>query len=1313
VLVLALGPSQVPGANAHKRPTGGVASSAGATFGFERWGVGGMDVALADGTATGMDAYVPRVVVDWLRDTPRARWQELDATLVFVDISGFTRLSERLARAGTIGAEELTDTITACFTALLAIAYAEDGSLLKFGGDALLLLFTGDEHPARAARAAVGMRRGLRELGKLETSAGPVKLKMSIGLHSGTIHLFLVGDTHRELVIAGPGATATVTMEGAASAGQILVSPATAARLEPATIGAELGPGFLLRTAPTGTGDAERQKRRPASPALLERAVPLALRSHLSTGRRDAEHRRVTIAFLKFGGVDELLRTRGAADTAAALHATIETVQQVVDGHGITFLGTDIDAGGGKILLASGAPTSGGNDEERMLLALRDIVDGAPPLPLRIGVHTGPVFAGDVGPRYRRAYTVMGDAVNLAARVMSRSSPGEVLATDDVLDHSRTLFETAQLEPFMVKGKSQPVVASTVGPVRGSRVSGSRIELPLVGRDAELAAFEEVLEGVRAGTGRLVRITGEVGLGKSRLLAAFRERAADLEQHQLTCELHRASTPYGAARKLFRPLLGIRADADPVTAGQQLSTLLETELPSLVDWAPLLAIAFGAELPATAATADLDPQYVRPRLHAAVAELLTWRWPRPVLLTVEDAQWMDEASVDLLRAISGRLDQRPWGICITRREAADDEEATSIALTLPLQPLDESSTMALAVLATAEAPLPAHEMVTLVERSGGNPLFLEELVTAAREAGSIDRLPDSIEALTTARIDRLPQRDRHVLAQVSVLGQRFPIHLAAAVLPPEDGDEVWDRLAAFLERDGETVRFRHALTRDVAYGSLRYRLRRELHAKVGDVIADGSGKAEEQAALLSFHYFHAQRHEEAWRYSLIAADRAKAVYANAEAASFLERAIAAARGVEDLPPLDLCGAHERLGDVRDHLGTYREAAAAYRMARRLLPPDPVDEARLMLKQARAHGKLNRYSQAARWVRRGLQLLADESDRRAGQQRAHLQVAYAKYCVDEGRQRLAIRWCRRAIEEATEHGEREALAQAYVILGWVHFNLGQPEASQEFERALSIFEELGDLPGQMKVTNNLAGIAYIEGRWDEMRQRLLRTLETCQRIGFQAMVADTQINLGILLCDQGRLDDAAERFVAASRIYQAGGDRSSIAEAQSNLARVAARSGRVDEARTLVEAARTSFEELGAELQIIDTLAVSSECELLEGNASRASVVIDEALARDRGLGGISAQSSLLHRLRGYALLARGELAAAREALEESLAVGRTRAMDYDVALASLALVQLAAKDARFAEGLPIDELRAESARILERLEVEHTPAFPV
>jgi class 3 adenylate cyclase len=196
--------------------------------------------------------YLPRLLLQWLAEEPDATSRELDGTVVFVDISGFTKLSERLAKSGRMGAEELAEAIGSCFARLLAVAYGNGGGLLKFGGDALLLLFTGTDHALKGARAAVGMRRALREIGKLETSGGRVQLRMSVGLHSGTFHLFLVGGSHREFMITGPGATQTAAMEGTAEAGEILVSPATAALLPAKVIGAAKGPGFLLRGDPGG-----------------------------------------------------------------------------------------------------------------------------------------------------------------------------------------------------------------------------------------------------------------------------------------------------------------------------------------------------------------------------------------------------------------------------------------------------------------------------------------------------------------------------------------------------------------------------------------------------------------------------------------------------------------------------------------------------------------------------------------------------------------------------------------------------------------------------------------------------------------------------------------------------------------------------------------------------------------------------------------------------------------------------------------------------------------------------------------------------
>jgi class 3 adenylate cyclase len=190
--------------------------------------------------------YVPRLVVGWLRDAPEASVREFEGTLAFVDISGFTRLSERLAKKGKVGAEALTDQINESFAQLMAEAYDYGGGLLKFGGDALLLWFEDPGHQVRACRAAAGMRRLLRRIGHVDTVAGSVVLRLSVGVHSDTFQFFLVGESHRELVVTGPAATQTVLMESFARAGQIVISERTATAIPRRHRGQERGSGRLL-----------------------------------------------------------------------------------------------------------------------------------------------------------------------------------------------------------------------------------------------------------------------------------------------------------------------------------------------------------------------------------------------------------------------------------------------------------------------------------------------------------------------------------------------------------------------------------------------------------------------------------------------------------------------------------------------------------------------------------------------------------------------------------------------------------------------------------------------------------------------------------------------------------------------------------------------------------------------------------------------------------------------------------------------------------------------------------------------------------
>ena len=190
-------------------------------------------------------------------------------------------------------------------------------------------------------------------------------------------------------------------------------------------------------------------------PEVLEACVPPGLRDHVIYGRVEPEHRVATVGFIKFKGIGAAMSDGGHGLVADHLAELVGAVQEAVDPEGITFLATDIDADGGKIILTAGAPITQEDDEGRMLRAVRSVTDQRTALALKIGVNRGHVFAGEIGTAFRSTYTVMGDTVNLAARLMAAAPPGEIYATPGVLDRSRTLFATAALEPFHGKGKSK------------------------------------------------------------------------------------------------------------------------------------------------------------------------------------------------------------------------------------------------------------------------------------------------------------------------------------------------------------------------------------------------------------------------------------------------------------------------------------------------------------------------------------------------------------------------------------------------------------------------------------------------------------------------------------------------------------------------------------------------------------------------------------------------------------------------------------------------------------------------------------------
>jgi class 3 adenylate cyclase/tetratricopeptide (TPR) repeat protein len=1241
-------------------------------------------------------------VQEWAQAHPSKRFRELDGSLVSVDISGFTSLSERLAARGRLGVEELILLISGCFEGLIRIARRHGGDVLKFRGDALLILFSGSHHEARACSAASAMQWFIEQTRPMMSSVGPVELAMATGVYSGNCQFFLVDSSHRELVVAGPAATATAELEDDARADEILISERTAEALGSEWMVESRGEARVLRPREPEVDTDVDALGELVEAAGLDAFVPEPLRAHLAVASGEAEHRQVTVAFLKLSGSDAIVERDGPETFSDLLREVGAVVGEVCSSFGVTWLDSDIDRGAIKLYLTAGAPSSTGSDEEAMLRALRVILDAGLGAPLRAGVNRGHVFAGDIGAAARRSYAVMGDAVNLAARLCGRAEAGELLATGDVLDRSAARFESER-EPLLLKGKERSVMAYRVGAITGVRAEESGRLLPIVGRDAELETLREAVAAARTMQSRLVELIGEPGIGKSRLVEELKTLSVGFNQLVSACERYSQSEPFSAWKNILRRLAGITPEQSPEEAGAQLEPWIQTVMPDLAPWLPLLAIPFDAEVAPTPEADSIDVTFRFRRLNDAVEQFLQRALMTPTLPVFEDAHWMDDASRFLLGHVMANPVPRPWLVCVTRRpegQSVIGEDMPGIQLVL--EPLSEAEAATLALADLEEEPLSEETLATLAERSGGNPLFVRELIAASRQGAALEALPETVETLMTTRIDTLDPEDRMLLRCASVVGSSFDLSLLGEILGdelPHAGEHArWERLSEFVTwEDPEVLAFRHDLIRATAYEGLSFRRRRAIHGRVAAALERQAGeRVEEAAALLSLHFLEAQEHEQAWRYAVLAGDQARAKYANVVAAELYERALAAARNLE-LPNAEVARIAEALGDVAERFGGYERAAAAYDQAQALVSEDAEAQARLMLKHGVLFERTGSYEEALEWYERALQQTEH------GGLRAQLELAYAGVKHRQGQFAEAVDWARRAAEHAEEVGDKRELAHAYYLLDVAHTRLGRPDPSYR-EHALPMLEEVGDLIGQASVLNNLGVDAYFEGRWEDALDAYRRSGDLSGRAGDVVSAARAANNEAEILSDQGRFDEARQRFEEALRVWRAARYPVGVALATSNLGRVAARAGRFEDAHGLLDSALAEFQRIGADSFVQETRSRIAECLVFEGRYREAGELAAETLAA--GDGEASILGAALERLLGYAAVqARRPIEEARPHFERSLEQARALGATYEV---SLTLKAIAETDSSAGP-----EASLESERMLSSLGVLSTPSVPL
>jgi len=1255
-----------------------------------------VEAAVTEGAT--LARYVPRLSAEWGLRTSEP-WQEIDATLCYIDISGFTALSEKLSRRGRIGAEELTQVLSYVFGEMMAVAYDRGGSLLKFGGDALLLMFTGSGHPTQAASAAVEMQGVLRDARSYETSAGRLSLKMSVGLHSGTVHLFRVGESHKELILTGPAATMTTEMEETAVAGEILISPSTKAAIPEGGADDQKGSGWLLKWRKARIECCGWIPRVPLDPEGFEEGLPVVLRQYLQNGTAEPEHHIATVGFIKYQGVDSLMEQGGARAVAEALDELVRNVQHAVDEEGVTFLASDLDQDGGKIIIVGGVPGVQVDDEGRVLRAARRIVDNAGRLPVRIGINQGHVFVGEVGTEIRATYTIMGDTVNLAARLMATAAPGEIYASPAALDKSLTLFETTSLEPFYVKGKEQPVQAYSVGAATGRRRSERGGTLPFVGRKEELERLHSFIDELFSGKGNAVTVTGERGAGKSRLVDEVLpslERAIHID---IRAEPYGVGTPYRPLRDPVRRLLGI-SRGDESTMAEFLQDAVADLLPGREHLVPLLADVAMIDMPSTPEVDQIDPKFRRDRTADLLTELFDAICKVPVVFEVDDAHYMDEASTRVMERLAAATADHPWLILTTRRDTPGGFDPNMEKM--PLGPLSDDEARQLVLDATAAAPLRPHEIDAVIQRGGGLPLFLVEIIGAIRTGGDIESLPDSLDAVVSSQIDALHPLARRLLMFSSVLGRSFRISVLNQLLKEEGvGLDVATReeLSGFLESDGtDRLKFRHATIRDVAYRGLSFQRRRDLHLRAAQMFERTAGDPEALADLLSLHYSQAGQPERAWHYAVLAGDQARQAYANVDAIEHYTRALDSARRLDEVTDIERGKVWALLGDVRVSAGLVEDAIEAYRRAFRL-QTDVVTRAELLLKRAGARERAAQLSIALREATRARRLLEDTVSARADSVDATAAAFYARVRMRQERPSEALRTARDAAEKAKRAEETTALARAYGVMGWAHLMLDEPGAEKLWQDALELYEGVGNLAGQGHMNTNLGGLAYFQGRWDEALEYYERSREAAERLGDVADVGSAESNIGEVLVKQNKFDEAEPRLMKAVRVARASGDTHLAIFAKLQLTRLLIERGDYAQAENLLAELREAAMSLDMKQSVYEAAIQQADLKIRTGEAEAAVEILDRAASESGEAASIYAPAA--DRVRALALDLMGRTAEAVDIADSALETAQGRHLDYEVAMLLLCKADLLKADDPGAT----DRLRREGREIIEHLDI--------
>jgi len=1108
--------------------------------------------------------FVPNLILDWYARSGAEQCHTIsshEGLLCFIDASGFTRLTELLDESGEEGSEFLTAILNRYFEILTDEIFLHDGDILKFAGDAVWAYFPRVIDLGALNKA---VRQGLALVNREFEILRRYPLAIHSGAEWGRFHLISMGRRDIRLEPEPVGEIVQTTLRAAENAGQneFIIGPGLA---EKELEGSEATPleGGLFRIERQSVGYSNDYFEKPQWDGTYceipgEMIEPYLAESLLtrvkSAGYKhniQSEFRQVTVLFVNFEFIKPV-QNRSDGEIYNELNEPIVRAFELIRSAGGNIARIDPHCSGHKLMVLFGAPVRRTDDELKAVSCVSKLIAlSNSRFRIRAGLARGSLFCGEVGSDRRKEYTVMGEAVNLAVRLMGICEWGEILFNrelrgklpDNILSKERNVLPKGfghEIPAFKLTGISER---------SGKTVS----RFPLIGRTDEMARLNELREKAGTGTGHSLLIYGETGIGKSSLVSEFLETINGVKI-AIEC---RNSVLFGhawLARKLIAELYRNNPDSGRTALPEFIKDRIDTS------WWPILAEFVGVSAEDNDWTRGLGPELRLAKAKELFSDLVKSLINGPCIVAIDDFDRADEYSRQLIEAVINRSEACPLFLILVQERITTRYDSDSLK-TMELHAPDRKDWRTYFQESIVDGKRERELIEDLLGQSGGNPYFITEFIRGAltRKAlvpyrisgklelagGTVDlKVPSGTEELRMSRFDLLEEIERTVLkAAAAVRGEFTSVLMEKVLLEIQNIGDILQDLTVYgiLNFDpGRTVySFTHNSMRDVVYSSIPKTTLRKWHEVYA--VSFEISEAERNPELIGYHFYKAGKWPKAFGYYIDAAEAAASAYSLNSAFSLFDRCREILNRIEP-SEIDISEWYRFFAGYSDLLildGRFNDTYAVYRQWRRT-------------------GKENRHA---------------EECLKAAVKTGALMWKQSKY--GHCRKVMTALLNSPAIESFPAIRARVLAVMGELERRAANFDL----ARKHCQSATEIAERAGDYQTVADAYNNLGLALWGSGKLEEAAECYRRCLVTAREYHGKYMLAQSSNNLAIIYWEQGDFISADNMLSEALAIFRNIGDRRNEAYTAGNLSSIHRISGKFVSARKLLMEADLVFERL--------------------------------------------------------------------------------------------------------------------------------------